>query len=61
MKWVTEVGSGALTCMPNFTQIGSDIQKLIWSDTQTHSEHCDRISLLLHFQNYESRLNIKGL
>jgi hypothetical protein len=43
---------------PSFIKIGSGIQKLIGDDTQTHKhrQHCDLISLLLFFQNKESRL-----
>jgi hypothetical protein len=30
MKYATEMGSAAMTCMPSFTKIGSGIQKLMW-------------------------------
>jgi hypothetical protein len=44
--------------IPNFIKIGSDIQKLIWRDPQTHRVLGDFISLVLFFQNKESRQNI---
>jgi hypothetical protein len=35
IKHAVEMGSGALICIPSFIKIDSDIQKLIWGDTQT--------------------------
>jgi hypothetical protein len=32
------MGSGAVINVPNFINIGSDIQKLIGGDTQTHTD-----------------------
>jgi hypothetical protein len=49
MKYAAEMGSGAM--IPIFIKINSAIQKLIgeYTDTQTHRQHGDRISLLLFF------------
>jgi hypothetical protein len=41
---------------PSLIKIGSGIQGLIGGDSQTHRQHGDLISLLLFFQNKESRL-----
>jgi hypothetical protein len=49
MKYAVEMGSGAMIYIPSFIGIGSDIQKLILWDTQTHREHGDRISLFSFF------------
>jgi hypothetical protein len=35
MKYIIEMGSGIMICIPSFIQIGSAIQKSIGSDTQT--------------------------
>jgi hypothetical protein len=35
VKCVVEVGSGAVTYIRNLINIGSDIQKFIWWDSQT--------------------------
>jgi hypothetical protein len=35
MKYAIEMDSGAMIYIPNFTKIGSGIQKLIGRDTQT--------------------------
>jgi Uri superfamily endonuclease len=50
MKYAVEVGSGATINIPGFMKIGSGIQKLIGrihrhTDTHTHRQHGDRISL----------------
>jgi hypothetical protein len=42
--------------IPSFIKIGSGIQNLIGGDTQTHRQDEDCISLVLFFQNKESRL-----
>jgi hypothetical protein len=55
MKCAAEVGSGAVICISSFIKICSNIQKL-WG---IHRQHGDIISLLLLFQNMESRLIIK--
>lgn len=34
MKYGVEMGSGSMTYIPNFMKTGSDIEKLIWGDTQ---------------------------
>jgi hypothetical protein len=57
MKYAAEIGSVAMIYMPSFIQIFSaGVQKLIGADTQTHKQHGDLVSLLLYFQNKESRL-----
>jgi hypothetical protein len=53
MKYVVEMGSGAMIYIPSFTKIGSGIQKLI------KGIHRHTNSLLLFFQNKESRLKIR--
>jgi hypothetical protein len=51
-----EDGLGAMIYIPNFMKVGSAIQKLMEG---IQSQHGDRISLLLFFQNKESRKKIK--
>jgi hypothetical protein len=57
MKYAVETGSGALIYLPSFIKYGSAIQKLIKDGV--HRQHGYLISLLLFFQNKESRLKIK--
>jgi hypothetical protein len=57
MKYPAEMSSGATIYIQHFTKTGSGIKKLTWGDT--HRQHGDRISLLLLFQNKESRVRIK--
>jgi hypothetical protein len=45
MKYVVEMGSGAMINIPSFIKIGSDFQKLIRGDSQTNRELGDLISL----------------
>jgi hypothetical protein len=47
------MGSGAMTYIPSFIEIGLGIQKLIGE--QTYRQDGNRISLLLFFVNKESR------
>jgi hypothetical protein len=56
MKYAAEMGLGAMIYIPRFITIGSGIQKMITGDTFTHRQHGDLLSLLLFFQNKESRL-----
>jgi hypothetical protein len=60
MNYAVEMGSGALIYAPSFINIRSAIQKLIGRDTHTdtHRQQGELISLLLFFQNKESRLKI---
>jgi hypothetical protein len=58
MKYATEMGSGVMINIPGFIKIGSAIQKLIGRDIKSQRRHGDRISLLLFFQNKQSRLKI---
>jgi hypothetical protein len=58
MKYAVEMGSGAMIYIPSFIKIGPGIQKLIQGEPQTHRQHSDLISLLLIFQNNESRLEL---
>jgi hypothetical protein len=55
MKYIDEMGSGAIICIPIFIKTGSAIQKLTGGDTQTHRQHGDLISLIPFFENKESR------
>jgi hypothetical protein len=52
------MGSGAMIYIPSFMKIGLNIQKLIRGNIQTHRQHGGLISLLLFFQNKESRLKL---
>jgi hypothetical protein len=56
MKFVVEMASGSMIYIPLFIRIASGIQKLVWRNTQIHRQQGDLISLLLFFQNKESRL-----
>jgi hypothetical protein len=48
MKYVVEIGSGAIRYMPNFMKIGSDIQKFKGGkDTNIDTRHGNLISLIL--------------
>jgi hypothetical protein len=38
MKYATEMGSGAMICIPSFIKIGSSIQKLIGAYTHIDSK-----------------------
>jgi hypothetical protein len=52
MKYAVEMSSVAMIYIPNFIKIGSGIQKLEgFTDTQTHRQHGDPISLLLFAKN----------
>jgi hypothetical protein len=56
--YAVEMGSGAMIYVPNFIKTGSAIQKLIWGihiQMQAHRQQGDLVSLLLLFQNKESR------
>jgi hypothetical protein len=58
MNYAVEMGSGAMIYTPSF-MIGSAIQKLMGGiHIQTHRWQGDLVSLLLCFQNKESRLKI---
>jgi hypothetical protein len=50
MKYAFEMGSGSMTYMTRFIKIGYAILKLIWGDTQTHTEPGDLLNLLLFFK-----------
>jgi hypothetical protein len=64
MKHAVEIGSCVMLYIPSFIQTGSAIRKLIGgrvglhrrTDIEAQKWHGDRISLLLFFQNKESRL-----
>jgi hypothetical protein len=61
LNYAVKMGSGAMISVSSFIKIGSGIQNLIGGDTQTHRQQGDLISLLLAFQNRESRQkNTKG-
>jgi hypothetical protein len=60
MKYAVEMDSIAMIYMPSYIQIVSGIQKLITGDSQTHRQYGDCISLLLFFQNTDSRLKIQS-
>jgi hypothetical protein len=53
MKYTVEIVLDANIHIPSFIKIGCDIQKLIGG---IHRQHGNLISLLLYFQNKESRL-----
>jgi hypothetical protein len=50
MKHAVEMGSGAMIYIPRFIKIGSDIQKFIRGDAQTHRQNANGISLLSFFK-----------
>jgi hypothetical protein len=50
MKYAVQMGSGAMIYTPIFKKFGSDIQKLIWGDSQTHRQHGDLINPLYFFK-----------
>jgi hypothetical protein len=54
MMYAIEMGSDAMIYIQSFIKIGSTIQKLLWGNT--HRQQGDLISLLLFFQNNESKL-----
>jgi hypothetical protein len=54
MKYAVEMGSGAMTLIPSFINISGGIQKSMWGK-HIHRQHGDLISLLLSFQNKESK------
>jgi hypothetical protein len=58
MKYAVEMGSGVMIYRPTFIKIDLGIQKLRWGagDSQAHRQRGDLTSLLLFFQNKESRL-----
>jgi hypothetical protein len=60
MKYAFEMGPGAMIHIPSFVKIGSGIEKFDGGGTHTHSkthrQQGDLVSLLLFFQNKESRL-----
>jgi hypothetical protein len=55
MTYAAEMGSGAMIYIPALIKISADIQKLIRTESQTHIQHGDVISLLLFLQNKGSR------
>jgi hypothetical protein len=58
MKYAVEMGSGAMIYIPSFIKISLGIQTFRRGDSQTHRQHGNLISLVLGFQNKESRLEI---
>jgi hypothetical protein len=50
--------SGVMIYKPNFMKIGSGIRKFIMRDSHTNRQQGDLISLLLFFQNKESRVQM---
>jgi hypothetical protein len=59
MVYSIEIGSNVMLYIPSFIKIASGIQKLlggIHMQTRTHREQGDLTSLILFFQNKESRL-----
>jgi hypothetical protein len=56
MKYVFEMGSGAMIYMPSFIKTDSGIQNR--RDSQTYRQYGDRKSLLSFSQSEESRLKI---
>jgi hypothetical protein len=58
MKYVVEMGSGAMIYVPSFIKTSSGIQRFIGG---IHRQHGDHISLVLFFQSKESRLVILNI
>jgi hypothetical protein len=61
MKYSVQTGSGAIIFIPSFVDTGSAIQKLATGGTKTYGQHGDHISLLLYFQNKQSRQKLPNL
>jgi hypothetical protein len=59
MKYTDESDSGVMIYIPSYIKTGSDIQKLIEGDSQTHGHHGDHTSLLLFFHNKESGIQME--
>jgi hypothetical protein len=61
MKYAVEMGSGAMTFIPNFTETDSGILKLAGGYTQTHrdSKVIVKAYLYIFFRNKETRLHIQ--
>jgi hypothetical protein len=57
MKYAVEMGSIAVMYIPSFIKIGSSIQ-ILTGKIHRHKQQGNLISLLLFFQNRESRLKI---
>jgi hypothetical protein len=55
MQYAVGTDPGGMIYIPSFVRVRTGIQKLM-RDTQTHRYRGDRISLLVFFQNKESRL-----
>jgi hypothetical protein len=55
--YAIEKNSGAMTCIPSFMKIGSDIEKLMLGegDSPTYRQLSELISLFLFFRRKESR------
>jgi hypothetical protein len=59
LKYDVEMTSSGMIYIQSFIKIGSGIQKLLEEmHIQTHRQQGDLISLLLFFQNKESRLKM---
>jgi hypothetical protein len=58
MKYAIQMGSGAMIYIPSFIKIGSGIQKLGYTDTQT--EWRSHKPTLIFFLNNESRPMLGG-
>jgi hypothetical protein len=57
VKYAFEMGTGAVIYILSFIKIDSGIKKMMVGAgySQIHRQHGDRISLILFFQNKESR------
>jgi hypothetical protein len=61
MKYAVVIGSCTVIYIASFIRIGSDIQKLIGRDSQTHRQHAHCISLPSFFsQNMKSTLKVRN-
>jgi hypothetical protein len=62
VNYTVEMASGGMTYIPSFIKIGSGVQTLGRDAcTDTHRQQDHLISLLLFFQNKESRLKMGHL
>jgi hypothetical protein len=66
MKYTVEMVSGGMIYVPSFIKIGSGVQKLLGEmhiliHRHTHRQQGNLVSLLLFFQNKESRLKHQKL
>jgi hypothetical protein len=61
MKYASEMGSGAMICIPSCIKTGSGIKKLAGRGSYRYRQHRDGISLLSFLKNEERSLKVHGI